>query len=319
VTSSDTGRTSSAAQAAVQPPRTDRAGARRRAGHSVVALLTVAGLTATGAYAGTATATVGAQADRSVSASAAPVRAESAQVNRTLRDPRIVESSGLARSRYVRGQLWTHNDSGGGPYLYHIATNGATVGRFRVAGAPARDWEAMASAKRRGTSYLFVGDIGDNASKRSSILVHRVREPRAGATSGTLTPKTYEFRYPDGAHNAETLMVKPKSMRIFIVTKTRQGPGGIYVAPKKPSRTHVNVLRKVGSAPTGMPDGVFLDRRSFVLRGYVNGWYYSRIGASPVLFRMPLKGESVTRGWNRHYVLVGAEGRNSQIWRVPLP
>lgn len=272
-----------------------------------------------GLLAGTAASPGSAQPPPATGAAAAVQRAAPAVLDRTLRDPRIVESSGLARSRYVKGLLWTHNDSGGGPFLYAVAPSGATVARYAVAGAPAVDWEAMASAKRRGTSFLFVGDIGDNAGRRSSILVHRVREPRVGSTRGPLRPRTYALRYPDGAHNAETLMVKPRSMRLYVVTKSRQGLGGIYVAPKHPSTRHVNVLRKVATAPTGMPDGVFLDNRSFVLRGYENGWYYKRIGARPVLFPMPVKGESVTRAWNRRYVLVGAEGRSSPVWRVPLP
>src|SRR2546428_7078065 len=36
----------------------------------------------------------------------------------TFQSPRLVESSGVAVSHAYRGVLWTHNDSGDGPYLY---------------------------------------------------------------------------------------------------------------------------------------------------------------------------------------------------------
>jgi hypothetical protein len=177
----------------------------------------------------------------------------------------------------------------------------------------------MASAWRKGRSYLFIGDIGDNGQQRNSIFVHRVREPRPRADGRSLDPTTFEFRYPDGAHNAETLMVKPRSLRIYVVTKAKQRQGHIYVAPRSLSTKRVNTLRRVGSAPAGMADGVFLDRQRFVLRGYVSGWRYRSIGAKPKRFPLPLKGESIADNRRRNVVFVGSEGRYSDIWKVRLP
>ena len=252
-------------------------------------------------------------------ATAATSAGSGASVERTLKDPTIVESSGLARSRYSDSRLWTHNDSGGGTTIFSIAASGRTKAKFELSGASHGDWEGMAAAKKRGVSYLFVGDIGDNGSKRSTISVHRVREPKPKAHGRTLRPKTYEFKYPDGAHNAETLMVKPGSLRIFIVSKGKKQPGAIYAAPKSLSTKRVNTLRKVGPAPAGMADGVFLDRSRFILRGYVSGWLYRRIGGTPQRFPLPAKGESITTGWRKGTVLIGSEGRYSKVWRVPLP
>ena len=65
----------------------------------------------------------------------------------------------------------------------------------------------------------------------------------------------YDFRYPDGPHNAETLLVND-SGRLFIVTKDKEG--AVYAAPRKPDRQGVNELKKVGSAPTDVTDGTFL-------------------------------------------------------------
>jgi hypothetical protein len=177
----------------------------------------------------------------------------------------------------------------------------------------------MSNAVINGTNYLYLGDIGDNGSTRSSIFVHRVREPRISRASHVLHPLTWEFRYPDGAHNAETLMIRPGDQRIFIVSKGKGSNGAVYEAPKVLSTKHVNVLHKVGVAPEGMSDGVFLNHRRYLLRGYVSGWLYRGIGATPTRFPLPLKGESVARGWLRGTVLIGSEGRASKVWQVKLP
>src|SRR5467141_1797430 len=44
--------------------------------------------------------------------------------------PRLVESSGVAVSRAYPGVLWTHNDSGDGPYLYATDVRGTNRGAF---------------------------------------------------------------------------------------------------------------------------------------------------------------------------------------------
>ncbi len=243
----------------------------------------------------------------------------SSVVVRTMTDPRIVESSGLARSHFNDTRLWTHNDSGGGSTIYAIGRTGKTTATYRLANARAWDWEAMASARRQGVNYLFVGEIGDNHTRKDSIFVYRVREPRPSAPNGTLHPRGYEFRYPDGAHDAETLLVQPGSMRIYVVSKVKGGSGHIYMAPKHPSTKRMNPLKRIGTVPSGITDGVFLNHHRFVLRGYGSAWVYRSFGARPKQFSLPHSGESITTTWRRGYVFIGHEGRNSDIWRVPLP
>jgi hypothetical protein len=276
--------------------------ARSLASALVASVVCLASLTLTGSASGTSVVT-----------------ARAATVVMTLKDPRIVESSGLARSLRGRKRLWTHNDSGGGTTLYAIGRNGSTTRTFELRNARAWDWEGMASARRHGVSYLFVGDIGDNRTQKDSIFVYRAREPRLSAPSGNLPYRSYELVYPDGSHDAETLMVRPGSLRIYVVTKVLDGPGYIYVAPRHPSTRHPNTLRRIAAVPSGLSDGAFLDRHRFVLRTYGVAWLYRTFGARPKEFRMPHGGESITGTRRRGSVLVGSEGRYSQIWRVRLP
>lgn len=241
-----------------------------------------------------------------------------ASVVRVLKDSRIVESSGLARSRISSTRLWTHNDSGDTARLFAVGTGGATVRTFTLTGASHKDWEGMASAVKNGVSYLYAGDIGDNGKVRPQIYVHRIREPKPSAPSGSRTPVTWAFRYPDGPHNAETLMVRPGTLRIYIVTKATGG-GAIYRAPATLSRTKVNVLTRVRSVPAGMSDGVFLSKGRFVLRVYQTGYLYASMTAAPVPFRFPDKGEGVASDWTSNHVYISNEGQYTPIWRVRLP
>ncbi len=158
-----------------------------------------------------------------------------------LRDPAIKESSGLVASRSTPGLFWTHNDSGNGPYIYAFDNRGVRKGVWRVAGVSARDWEGIAAGPgpQRNQSYLYIGDIGDNRQQRSEIVVYRVPEPviTAADTSSTKSkPRLTEsaevirLRYPDGKHDAETLMVHPVTGSLFIVTKVAFANPGIYEA-----------------------------------------------------------------------------------------
>lgn len=242
-----------------------------------------------------------------------------AAVDRVLKDGRITESSGLARSYLQKGRLWTHNDSGDSARVLAIGRGGATTATYTLTGASHRDWEGMASVTRKGVSYLYLADIGDNGKTRPEIYVHRIREPRPSAASGSRTPITWAFAYPDGPHNAEAILVRPGTLRIFIVTKVNGGPGAIYRAPARLSRSHPNLLTRVRSAPEGVSDAVFLGKNRFVIRVYQTGFLYASMAASPVAFRFPDKGEGVARGFDGRHVYISSEGAFTPIWRVGLP
>ncbi|HEX9611134.1 MAG TPA: hypothetical protein VF978_04545, partial [Gemmatimonadales bacterium] len=94
------------------------------------------------------------------------------------KNPRLTESSGVAVSRTHTGVLWTHNDSGDGPYLYATDLRGGDRGFLRVSGAEAIDWEDMAlgPCPLRGTC-LYLADTGDNLEVRPSVTVYAVPEP----------------------------------------------------------------------------------------------------------------------------------------------
>ena len=135
------------------------------------------------------------------------------------RVPELPEASGLALSRRSPERLWSHNDSGG-PALIALNPRGAVTGRVRLSGIRIDDWEAVAVGTCPGGSCVYIGDIGDNDAKRPRITVHRLVEPATADTASV--PESFHATYPDGAHDAETLLVSPDG-RLYIVTKGEAG------------------------------------------------------------------------------------------------
>jgi hypothetical protein len=139
--------------------------------------------------------------------------------------PNLDESSGLAASRTHPGVFWTHNDSGGGPWIYAFDRTGKSLGRWSVPRARANDWEdmSMGPGPAKSASYLYIGDIGDNEWERKFVTIYRVPEPALleGGTHRTEPAEPFRLEYPDGPHDCEALLVHPKSGDVYLVIKAR--------------------------------------------------------------------------------------------------
>src|SRR5687768_3755787 len=175
----------------------------------------------------------------------------------SLKDKSVSESSGLVASRRTPGVYWTHNDSGDGPFIYAFGDKGEAAGVFRVTGAQARDWEDIGAGPGPpgGTSYLYIGDIGDNGEARSELVVYRVAEPEltpANRRSTKTRPAVTEaaeairLRYPDGKHDAETLLVHPVTGHIYIATKVPLVNPVVYEAAAPFTVGKVITMRRIG-------------------------------------------------------------------------
>lgn len=148
-----------------------------------------------------------------------------------LDNEQVNESSGIAASAHTSGVFYTHNDSGDSARFFRFQKNGKVDGEYALKGATAIDWEDMAQATVDGKSYLYLGDVGDNAEKRENITVYRVEEP---TTTGKQTLEkfdTYTITYPDKPHNCETIFVTANG-DIWIVTKNTGGNSIVFMLPK---------------------------------------------------------------------------------------
>ena len=240
------------------------------------------------------------------------IAAAKATVAFTIKDERVIESSGLARDT-VAGLYWTVNDSGASGAAYGVQPNGKVRGSLNYLAQP-EDVEAVAFHDDR----LYLGDIGDNDEKRDFVRVYFFNHPRANGL--TVDYRAYDFRYPNGSHDAETLLVNGKG-RLFIVTKADKG--GIYAAPKKPSRDGVNDLKRVGSAPAVITDGTFLPGdKQIALLSYdsvrvIDADTYKTVATAKIP-RQP-QAESITVSLDGKSLLVGSEGKKSKVYEMPVP
>jgi hypothetical protein len=220
-----------------------------------------------------------------------------------LQDPDINESSGLAISARRDDVVFTHNDSGDVPRYFAVDAAGCTVVRYTLEGAEAIDWEDMSSgAEHKGKPTLWLGDIGDNAAARPDVSVYRVTEPkvpRINPTRGACAvpleeprPATrFDLEYADGPHDAEALLVHPKTGRLFIVTKGSSAQ--LYAAPKKLRTGEPNMLAPVApiNARVGLVTaGAFSPNgKRLVLRNYTEAfeWRVNDSSLRPALAREP--------------------------------
>jgi len=138
-------------------------------------------------------------------------------------DPDLRECSGIAASRTQPGVLWAHNDSGNPPDLFAIGTDGRTLGRWRLS-VPNLDWEDIAVDG----SKIYIADTGNNNRQRTTVLVHRVREPKVGAASTALldVDQTWWLTFPEMPFDCESLALLDGYG--YLIEKTSAGPAGVY-------------------------------------------------------------------------------------------
>ena len=230
-------------------------------------------------------------------------------------DARITEASGLAVA-CPSGLVLTHNDSGDPARFFAVDRQGRTVATYRLQGADAVDWEDMA----RDGDRLYLADIGDNTRSRDHVDVYETAVPN-GSGPTALPATRHRLRYPDGAHDAEALLVRDG--RIFVVVKS--GDGAVYAAPDSGEGT----MRKVATSGLTLVTGgdVSPDGRHLVLRTYgdafvwdVDGSVGAAFDASPRRVDLPSErqGEAVAYDCDGHRLLVTSEGLHEAVYAVPL-
>lgn len=240
----------------------------------------------------------------------------------TIDDSRVDESSGLAKSSRYEGIWWTVNDSGDTARVFGIDKTGKVRVQLKFK-APVKDVEAIA-VDSDGT--IYIADIGDNNKNRDQIYVYTIPEPNQLEDEDDVKFHRYDFEYPDGPHDAETLLIQPQTKQLFFVTKVKKVAGTIFAAPETASREGTNKLTELADAPAstyGVTDGTFMpDGKTVVLRTYLDvatvAW-----GDTPTLVARSAtpvaQGESVAVGPTGSDILVGSEGKNSPVYEMAAP
>jgi hypothetical protein len=144
----------------------------------------------------------------------------------TLDDPRLAETSGLVAGPDGYDVV---DDSGNPSTVYRLDGRCAVVGEREVP-HPGRDVEDLA---RTPDGTLWLADTGDNDRRRATVAVLRL--PPGG---GSRDEDVERYTYPDGPHDAESLLVAADG-RPVVVTKDLGGRSGVYVGD-------AGVLRRAG-------------------------------------------------------------------------
>lgn len=236
----------------------------------------------------------------------------------------LPEASGLAISRRVPGRLWTHNDSGR-PVLFALDHRGAVSGQLQITGATVEDWEAIAVGPCSSGSCIYLGDIGDNQARRRRITIYRISEPENASGTASVSG-VFHATYPDGAHDAETLLAGPDG-QLFVVTKGETGPVAIYRFPADLQTGQTVKLERLGASQAApdasaritdgsvSPDGqwVALRSRATLTRYRAADLFEGHWRAASTVNLTALKepqGEGVALGGDGSVFLAGEGGGN---------
>ncbi len=199
-------------------------------------------------------------------------------------DPVILkEASGLAASRKYPNFFWTHNDSGNPNDIYLLDSTGKIKAIVVVAQSSNVDWEdiAVAPGPLSGVSYVYVGDIGDNNENHYASAVYRFPEPdiNLGDSVTHFTVNNISriyFQYPNGAHNAETLMVDPLTKDIYVASK--DFTAYIYQATYPQVTDSVFTMKELAILPlsTLTAGDISSDGSEILMKNYEQVYYWKR-------------------------------------------
>lgn len=190
----------------------------------------------------------------------------------------IDEASGIADSQAMDGYLWVEEDSGNPSQLNLLSHAGKLIGRLPVPGVMNRDWEDMAigPGPQSGVSYLYVADIGDNAGGNAENYIYRLAEPTS-LTAMVSSVDRIAFRYADGPHDAETLLLDPLTRDLWIVTKAAD-KARLYQLAYPQNTAVVSTATFRGEVPLSLvtSGSISPDGTNIVLKTYVGIAYWRR-------------------------------------------
>lgn len=196
------------------------------------------------------------------------------------------EVSGIAVEPTQTPRLWLINDSGDKPQIYCATMRGELQYKIRVTNATNVDWEDLAVSGEENCG-IYVADIGDNNAKRSAITIYRVDSPSDSVDEIPMdrdslgvvndTAQVYTFTYPDGARDAETFLVDPRTKDFYIISK-RDKLARVYRAQAPHLHGTTRPLEFVTTLPVSMltAGDISHDGTTIILKNYLFAWQWDR-------------------------------------------
>ncbi|PXY28884.1 hypothetical protein BA062_23200 [Prauserella flavalba] len=217
----------------------------------------------------------------------------------SLGDERLAEVSGLAADD---GSWYAVNDGGTSIEIFVLGKD-CSVQDVLTDPTDPYDVEDLALAP---DGTLWLGDTGDNRKRRDTVALHAV--PPGGQAT------LYRLTYPDGAHDAEALLLD-RAGTPYLITKNVLGGSAVYRPSAPLASPGPTPLEKVGSlslsatdtpgGPVGTAGSMLVtgaatnaDGSVFAVRTYTDAYLYpapdgdvvAALQRSPV--RVPLPDEA---------------------------
>ena len=166
----------------------------------------------------------------------------------TIQAASLRESSGVVVSDKNPQILWSHGD-GRRPALYAMDRSGKSVGVVMVAGVLLHDWEDIASDHN---GHLYVADIGNNDSLRTSLAVYEIPEPDPAALPKEVKAiRSWKLSFPKNPFDAESLFIWQDQG--YVISKVfNNAKASLYRFPLKTTSEPV-VLERVSKLRVDSP------------------------------------------------------------------
>ncbi len=219
----------------------------------------------------------------SLAAAPIPVAENVFQVG-SIQAPAIDESSGMIASRSYPGVFWTHNDSD--EWVFSITKKGVTLGDYVVNGVKFLDFEDIAAD---GAGNLYLGDIGDDNTLRTTIAVYKVREPNPYSSGAINVLQRYNATFPGTPGDCESLFIYKGYG--YVITKERnvKSKVTVYRFPLSVANSTLEFVTRVGVTSKVTAADISRDKTRLALlteQGaycfYINGDVFSLRTASYV-------------------------------------
>jgi hypothetical protein len=239
-----------------------------------------------------------------------------------LTSSRITESSGIAASYTYPDVAYTLNDN---------SEDRQTVYAFRISTGELLGKTELPYKKRGNTESIYadpngrvwVGDLGDNDNERTDAAIIRFTEPGPGTGTPTRLVR-FPVRYSNGKPNVEAMLVNPVNDQVFLIDKRSSGTASLYRLPSTLVANSPNVAKPTSvSMPAEVSDAVISrDGHTAIVRTAENVQFFrTHLWSRYAVFDVPdlQNPESVTFEPGQTTFLFGSEGKNSPIYRYPVP
>ena len=244
-------------------------------------------------------------------------------------DPRLPELSGLV----VLGDRMVAMNDGGDQLTVYVLDMGCQVVDVRTAPVDPYDPEDLAVGAD-GTVWL--ADTGDNRTDRPTVALLALRPD--GSTG------VFRMTYPDGPHDAESLLLAPDGTP-YLVTKEVLGASGVYRPSAPLADGAVVPMARVGTVNftlTGTEGGpvgragqlmatggaVSRDGTLLALRTYTDAYVWPLTGSdvpaalagTPVRIALPPapQGEAISFSADDRQLVVAGEGLPGDVTLLPV-